>query len=522
VSADFEEKLRNVAGDPREFISRLRLVDEKGIDRRFDSPFAEQKLALLDFMSDATTIVHYKPRQIGDTTVSCAYNFDYSYWTKDPVRTLVVAHTYDATDSIFDKLQYFHRTLPSALQRETLRSSRKELIFGDTHAGFRCMTAGGKSGGRAWTYQRLHADELAYWPNAAEMWASITSTMHDGPHRKTIILSTANGPGNLFHQKVLSAQEAVRAGDKSVRFTFFKWSDHRAYQKQPPRGWEPDQEEYELAQLHGLTLPQLYWRHDKVHGVNGIGVNQFRREYPLTLEDGFAVFDGAWFDPDYLNEVLASLKPATGELRVYERPYPGMSYSIGIDPSWCNGGDYAVAQVISEDGRQVATFSTNKGGEMLFATKAAELANHYNKARTLIESNPGGAGPVIIREFNKWGLPLWKQPAPPGKKRKRNHDYWTTTRGSKEQGYAHLRQVVNGDALTLNDEATVQELMHIREQSGKIEGQDGYHDDHADALMLAEWNRRTLPTAKLPAEFLPKRRYKAHRNPFAAIQNQNR
>jgi hypothetical protein len=178
--------------------------------------------------------------------------------------------------------------------------------------------------------------------------------------------------------------------------------------------------------------------------------------------------------------------------------------------------------VISEDGRQVATFSTNKGGEMLFATKAAELANHYNKARALIESNPGGAGPVIIREFNKWGLPLWKEPAPPGKKRKRNHDYWTTTRGSKEQGYAHLRQVVNGDALTLNDEATVQELMHIREQSGKIEGQDGYHDDHADALMLAEWNRRTLPTAKLPAEFLPKRRYKAHRNPFAAIQNQNR
>tara|TARA_R110002050_G_scaffold51386_4_gene118172 strand:- start:545 stop:1144 length:600 start_codon:yes stop_codon:yes gene_type:complete len=199
-----------------------------------------------------------------------------------------------------------------------------------------------------------------------------------------------------------------------------------------------------------------------------------------------------------------------------------MTYAIGIDPSWCNGGDYAVAQVLSEDGRLVATYSTNKGGEMLFATKSAELANHYNKARALIESNPGGAGPVIIREFHKWGLPLWREKPVPGKKRKRNHDYWTTTRGSKEQGYAHLRQVVNGDALTLNDEPTVQELMHIREQSGKIEGQDGYHDDHADALMLAEWNRRTLPSAKLPAEFLPKRRYKAHRNPFSAIQNQNR
>ena len=64
MAFDLEERLKNVAGDPREFISRLRLVDEKGIDRRFNAPFAEQRLALMDFMSDATTIVHYKPRQI--------------------------------------------------------------------------------------------------------------------------------------------------------------------------------------------------------------------------------------------------------------------------------------------------------------------------------------------------------------------------------------------------------------------------------------------------------------------------
>ena len=40
--------------------------------------------------------------------------------------------------------------------------------------------------------------------------------------------------------------------------------------------------------------------------------------------------------------------------------------------------------------------------------------------------------------------------------------------------------------------------MHIREDemTGRIEGEDGYHDDHADALMLAEWNRRTLPKAE--------------------------
>ena len=105
-----DRKLSVLADDPREFISRLKLIDEKGIERKFNTPFPEQVLALNDFMSDAETIVHYKPRQIGDTTVAIGYNFDYTYWAKDPVRTLVVAHTYETTDAIFLKLQQIYRS----------------------------------------------------------------------------------------------------------------------------------------------------------------------------------------------------------------------------------------------------------------------------------------------------------------------------------------------------------------------------------------------------------------------------
>ena len=270
-----------------------------------------------------------------------------------------------------------------------------------------------------------------------------------------------------------------------------------------------------MSRQHGLSLEQIYWRHQKIHGVEGVGIHRFRREYPLTIEDGFAIFDGSWFDTDYLNELLSSLGPSNTELRVYERPKTGMTYAMGVDPSWCNGGEQAVAQVLSRDGRQVATLSCNTGGELLFFQKATELARHFNKAKVLVEGNPGGAGVVGIREFRKAGLPMWIRPAAPGVKASKTPKYWTTTRGSKEQGYAHLRQMVNGDALTLNDLATVQELMHIREVSGRIEGQDGYHDDHSDALMLAEWNRRTLPRAEAPLR-RSRRRYQARRNPFLA------
>ena len=176
-----------------------------------------------------------------------------------------------------------------------------------------------------------------------------------------------------------------------------------------------------------------------------------------------------------------------------------------------------MAQVLSSNGKQVATLSMNEGGEILFATKAIELAMHYNKARSLIESNPGGAGTVVIREFQKMGLPLWSKTVTSSGGLSKQPKYWTTSRGSKQEGYAHLRQMVNGDALELKDLSTVQELMHIRESRGRIEGQDGYHDDHSDALMLAEWNRRSLPTADIAPHLRPKRYY-ARRNPFNTIK----
>ena len=73
------------------------------------------------------------------------------------------------------------------------------------------------------------------------------------------------------------------------------------------------------------------------------------------------------------------------------------------------------------------------------------IAVSDSKAKTLIESNPGGAGPVVIREFHKHHIPLWTRPSARGRKPSTSPIYWTTSRGSKEEGYAHLRQVINAE-----------------------------------------------------------------------------
>jgi len=504
VSDAVSQSLLQTISNPIELISRLKIIDQSGMEHRFDKPYAEQVISMNDFMSGHKMIVHCKPRQIGDTTIGCAWNFAYGYRCLDPIRTLIVANDVDATDSIFRRLRHFHEGLPTVLKRPMKRSNRKEMEFADTGVTWRCLTAGGRGQGRSWTFQRLHADEVAYWPNAESIWGSVTSTLHDGPHKQVFVTSTPNGPGGLFHRLVMDS-----INDPEVCFRFFRWADHAAYRLAPPDNWEPDQEEADLASLHSLDLHQLYWRHRKIRGADGIGEVQFRREYPLTVEEGFLEYSGSWFDVLYLNEILSTLGPYRdkgAELRVYSQPVDGMNYAIGADPSWGTGGDYAAAQVLSGEGEQVAVFRSNKRTPEDFAFHVAKLSMMFNKARVLPETNPGGGGQVLVSRLRDMGVPLWFAPDT-GK-------MWKTTAGTKGRMYSHLRQMVDGDALTLNDFDTVCELMHVRDVEGSIGGRDGMHDDLADALGLAVWNLRTLPEGYGPSAFPFKRRRKALPHPF--------
>ena len=501
-----------ILADRRAFLGRLRFEDAHAQVRRFNRPYAEQ-VALIDALNNpkVTSIVVLKPRQIGISTANCADTFYETYVAKHPLRTIIATDHNKTTRSIFKKFCDYYNYLPRALQSLNpfrMNKNDKTLISERTGALIDHMTARGDTHGRGWTYQRIVAEELAYWAHAEEVWAALRSTMHDGPDSKAIIISTPNGPGNFYHRRVVRAQEAHAQGDPTVRLLFSCWSDHSEYRLPVPDGFEPDEEEHQLSKSHGLDWGQLAWRREMIHGVRGIGERRFRREFPLTLEDGFLVLEGSWFDSDYLNDVLRSLpNDVTGERRVYIAPEPGGDYVIGADPSWCNGGDYAVAVVMSDCGEVCAVLATNQGGEDRFARELSELALYYNQARGKCESNTGGAGRVVIRILSREGIRLWK--GPDGKD-------WTTSRGNKEIAYAYARQMVNGDAYDLNDELLVQELMHIRECNGRIEGQDGYHDDHADAFILACWALRSLPGFSGVPRYI--RREYSRRNPADRVR----
>ena len=503
--------------DRRRFISRLKFEDKSANVVSFANPYSEQ-VALVEALAnpEVRRVVVLKPRQIGISTANCADTFYETFAAKKPLRSLVVTDHNKTTRSMFMKFCTFYEHLPSKLRAANpfkLNRTEKTLISQRTGALIDHLTARGDTHGRGWTYQRLIAEEVAFWPNPEEIWGALRSTLHEGPDQKIIIISTPNGPGDFYHQRVLGAVESIRQGDKSTRFIFSRWSDHRVYRKEVPEGWEPTEEEHKLSEQYALDMEQLYWRHWMIHGVDGIGELRFRREYPLTLEDGFLILEGCWFDTDYLTMCMNDLpKPLSSERRIYHHPVMNHNYVIGVDPSWCSGGDYAVATVMDENGRQCAVFSTNMGGEDLFAEKVCDLSRYYLNARVLCEANTGGAGRVVIKILLQNNVPIWRDPK--GKD-------WVTSRGNKEMAYSFARQLINADGLELNDHSTIRELMHIRDINGKIEGQDGYHDDHSDSLVLAIWGLQTLPGFDGNEKHMPRERIR-NLNPMERIRRATR
>jgi hypothetical protein len=80
------------------------------------------------------------------------------------------------------------------------------------------------------------------------------------------------------------------------------------------------------------------------------------------------------------------------------------------------------------------------------------------------------------------GVPLWLDD--------QGKDFVATSRANASL-MDWMKYLLDGDMLDVADTMTLEECMHVREQrGGKIEADQGYHDDHVDGLALALWCAR--------------------------------
>lgn len=436
-----------------------------------------------------------KARQQGLSTVIHAILY---WWNSqhDAQKCVVVAHKADSTRALFDMYRRTHQHVPDALRPSTQYSSRKEIVFDVLNTGIIIATAGGDAIARGETINTAHLSELAFWPKSTtkENLNGLLQSIPNSAGSMVFVESTANG-FNEFHKMY---EEAVE-GESGYEVFFSPWFETDEYREPVYDGFERTIEEEELVKLYGLDDEQLVWRRRKI-AQNGREL--FMQEYPATPDEAFIASGRPVFDPVHIVPLFEAapqpiarmavedgvLRPhSVGELFVYQELDPKQTYTIGADVGMgVRNGDPSVAQVLDGEKRQVAVWRGLIQPDA-FADTLKAIGLYYNTA-------------LIAPERNNHGLltcvRLWKDLRYPNvfldvsegqiaDKDSLNVGFLTTEK-TKPLIIDRLRAAVRDGAITLHDRTTLSEMRtFVVTQSGKMEAEEGKHDDTVMALAVA-------------------------------------
>ena len=301
---------------------------------------------------------------------------------------------------------------------------------------------------------------------------------------------TAQGEGNIFHQKWLSAV----SGNSIFKAHFVPWftfSENSLPEGSPfalpaDRGKiEPNAEEVTMMMKYGLNLDQIrFWRAVKAERKELV-----YQEYPLDDVRGFVASGGNVWDKSNLQRVLDRCRrPAIDEdgLRVWELALPGMHYYIGADVASGTGADFDYAVVGATDSTHVASLR-GKWSPKSFAYKLADLGERYNMASIGVERNTGWGERVLDVLINTIRYPNIfherdyadvHKPLKPG---------WYTDKTSKAAMLTAISDSLDSNSLRTDDEILVRELLgykrFVKSNMGvEFKASTGGNDDGVTAL----------------------------------------
>lgn len=334
---------------------------------------------------------------------------------------------------------------------------------------------------RGSTAFKIVVDEIAFLPDSENAWASIEPVVDVGG--SCIMLSTANGEGNLFHTLWSGSQTKSGTG-KQFHGIFFPW-------------WASDRDDnwYERKKEE---LPE--W--------------QLAQEYPSNPEEAFLKSGRPVFDLEILRN-LELTEPQRGrieegefiedggQLAIWKHPVADHVYAIGADVALgLEHGDYSTAHVIDgHTGDVVAHWHGHTDPDLFGEMVLDPLGRYYNDALLGVENN--NHGHTVVRTLVRCGYPhqYYDRQLKGAKAKKTETLGWSTTTKSKFRAINGLAAALRKDDIHLGCKSTVAELRtYVREGDGKMHGSP--HDDRVMSLAIAN---QMLQYVWLP-EYQPKKK----------------
>ena len=404
-----------------------------------------------------------KARQIGFSTLLAAFAFWLTFFFADrPV--LMLSRTEREAVKLLGKSKYGYQFLPEWMKYRGGPVNQTMTTMQFTNNSYIESLPSASDPARGESAFLVVVDELAFLPNSEEAWGAIEPVADVGG--RIIMLSTANGEGNLFHRLW---GEAI-SGNNRFEPLFFPWSAN---------GRSQDWYDAKNAELPDWQMAQ---------------------EYPDNPEDAFLKSGRPVFDLRMLREIDSS-DPLTrgyltaelrfvedgGALRVWAWPNNDDRYVVGADPSQgLEHSDKASAHVINaRNGEVVAHWHGIIDPDLFGSDILVPLGRFYRQALLGVESNNHGLTVLKAIQRAKY-FPIYYERSP-----KYKHSVPTdvlgfhTTQVTKPLMIDELAKELRPEGrLLLHDAETLAELRtYVRTDKGKMQGSP--FDDRVISLAIA-------------------------------------
>lgn len=431
-------------------------------------PFEAQLETIKSFIRHRYTII-LKARQIGFSTLVACYAFWLAQYPDRPI--LMLSRTEREAIKLLQKSKYGRQFLPEWMKFRMGPYNETQTRVELSNNSFIESLPSASDPARGESAYLVIVDEFAFLPNDEEAWGAIEPVADVGG--RVILLSTAKGEGNIFHELFTGA----RAGNNRFKDSvlFFPWSA----QSERGQDWydakKSDTQEHIMAQ-----------------------------EYPDNEEDAFLKSGRPVFDLSMLREFEARPPIAKGHLderlkfhddggslSIWAWPEEDARYCIGADVSQgLEHGDYSSVHVINARTHEVvASWHGHIDPDLLGTDVLPRMGWFYNQALIGVESNTMGL--VTLKYLQKQAkyFPIYYERSPKYKRSVPTDVLgFATNQVTKPLVIGHLAEALRS-SMKLHEAETLAELRtFVRDDKGKMGGSP--YDDRTMSLAIANYMMR--------------------------------
>ena len=455
-----------------------------------------------------------KARQTGISTYAQGRNF-WKVTQNRNANAFVLSHLAESTNAIFNMVKYFYDNTPHPAFKPPLQSqSASTLVFDDINSRYRVGTARSTQTGRGQTNRFVHGSEVAFYPQGSDIVAGLLQTV-GGAGSEVILESTANGAGGWFYDQVMKSLR----GETEWQTSFIPWFWMPDYRRKPSPYFDATPEEYALAKRYGLDDAQLCFRRAKLDELGGTDL--FQQEYPANPLEAFltsgrcfveathlTVCENDTYTADFKGDMLGgNLERRTfGNYQEWVPPEENVNYCIGVDVAeGLAYGDYSCAQVLDDQGRQVACWHGHID-PWDWGNVVSQIGQRYSNAYVVVERNNHGL--TTLRRLMELSYPsLFVEHSVDGayadKATKRGG--FLTTSKTKPLIIDNLASLIRQGQSGVADIELLNELRtYVVDDKGAFNSQAGCYDDRVMAFAIALHGLASMPR---PRNLSVKRRF---------------